>query len=66
MKLRIVESTGNMFIGFEFDYDLNGRGAILLPNGSVFHPDYTRTAGTSTIRLVSSNFIIDVKEVSHG
>lgn len=59
MTLKITSTTDGKFLGYEFERNF----PIILPNGSIFSPDYIVTLPSGELRLITSNFIIDVKEV---
>lgn len=59
MILKITSTTSGRFLGFEFEDNF----PLVLPNGSVFNPDYVRVLSSGEYRLITSNFIIDAKEI---
>ncbi len=58
MRLKIVDSTGGIYKGFEFD----ASEQIILPNGNSIDIERTIDIELGLYRLVTSNFIIDCKE----
>ena len=58
MKLTITSTTDRQFIGFTFTDDF----PVTLPNGSQFLPESAVEIAPKNYRLITSNYIIDVKE----
>ena len=59
MILQIISTTNREFLGFIFE-DIY---PIVLPNGGKFTPEYVVNLPSGDLRLITSNFIIDVKEI---
>lgn len=59
MRLKIVNTTNGQFLGYEFE----DAYPVQLPNGSIFFPEHIIVLPSGNYRLVTSNFIIDAKEV---
>lgn len=58
-NFKIISTTNGAFLGYEFEDTY----PVVLPNGSLFYPEYISTLPSGELRLITSNFIIDVKEV---
>lgn len=58
MKLVITGTTDRQFVGFRF----TDKYPVTLPNGSKFTPESVVKLAAKEYRLITSNFIIDVKE----
>jgi hypothetical protein len=58
MNLTIMVTTDRQFVGASFTDSY----PIILPNGLEFTPESIIELGSENYRLITSNYIIDVKE----
>jgi len=58
MRLVITDTTDRQFLGYQFD-DVY---PITLPDGTSFTPEREMQIAPNHFRLITSNYVIDVKE----
>lgn len=59
MILQIISTTDHSFLGLEFQDSF----PLMLPNGSEFVPERIVLLPSGEYRFITSNFIIEAKEV---
>ena len=59
MILQIINTTDKRFLGLEFFNEF----PLLLPNGSTFFPERIVLLPSGEYRFITSNFIIEAKEI---